>query len=144
VESAEQSTETDEFRREQARHDSQFASFCHDTQAGLWRLRAALSPEQGEIIATALKVFRGELFNRGENATWHAALVHMAETAMAAHGEAGDHKGADRYQVLLHVRGDQLDALTNLDPTPREAYFHPGPPCPSDSPATCPATRQSG
>ena len=141
---ATQPTETDEFRREQARHDSQFASFCHDTQAGLWRLRAALSPEQGEIIATALKVFRSDLFNRGEKATWHTALVHMAEVALAAHGEAGDRKGADRYQVLLHVRGDQLDALTNLDPTPREAYFHPGPPCPSDSPATCPATRQSG
>jgi hypothetical protein len=117
----------DGLRREQARHESQFASFCHDTQAGLWRLRAALSPEQGEIIATALKVFRGELFNRGEKATWHTALVHMAETAMAAHGEAGDRKGADRYQVLLHLRGDQLDDLTTTTPKPREAYFHLGP-----------------
>jgi hypothetical protein len=117
----------DVLRRERDRHQSQFASFAHDSDSGLWRLRAALSPEQGEIVATALKVFRGELFNCGEKATWHAALVRLAEVAMAAHGDAKDRKGHDRYQVLLHVRGDQLDALTNLDPTPREAYFHLGP-----------------
>jgi hypothetical protein len=119
----------DVYRWEQKRHESRHASFHHDSDTGLWRLRAALSPEQGEIVATALRLFRSELFNRGEKATWHTALVHMAETAMAAHGtgEAKDRKGADRYQVLLHVRGDQLDALTDTDPTPREAYFHLGP-----------------
>jgi hypothetical protein len=117
----------DVFRREQDRHQSQFASFAHDRDLGLWRLRAALSPEQGEIVAAALKVFRGELFNTGEKATWHAALVRMAEVAMAAHGDAKDRKGHDRYQVVLHLRGDQLDALTDTTPEPRSSYLHLGP-----------------
>jgi hypothetical protein len=117
----------DEHRAERDREQRQFLSFGYD-EAGLWRQRAALSPELGEVVATALRVFREDIFHEGGGrASWHQALVRMAEVAMAAHGDAKDRRGHDRYQVLLHLRNDQVDTLEDTQATPPPAYFHLGP-----------------
>ena len=62
-------------RRERDREQRQYVSFCHDQRSGMWRLRGVLCPELGEIVARALRVFRDEVFNDGERASWHAALL---------------------------------------------------------------------
>lgn len=123
-ETAEQAKEQ---KAERARQERQFCSFGHDDD-GMWSLKARLTREQGEIVQKALSIFRQDIFNeRDGKATWHDALVRMADTALAAHGDTKDRRSHDRYQVLLHMRAEKLDQLTSTELVPPSTYFHLGP-----------------
>lgn len=90
-----------------------------------------LPPDQGAVVQRALEASREILFNERSAAgttsteeaqiTWADALVRMADVALGT--DTTGRPAGDRYQVLLHLDLDQLDALT----TGEQAALHLGP-----------------
>lgn len=93
-----------------------------------------LPADQGAIVKQALEASRGILFNEHTAAgdgdereefpvTWADALVRMADVALGS--DATNRPAADRYETIVHLNCDTLDALDALGP--RDAHLHLGP-----------------
>jgi hypothetical protein len=87
-------------------------------EEGTFALSAELPPDEGAVVERALVKSRDELVEDrrpGDGpATWADALVHLSEAYLG--GTASP--AAERYQVVVHVRGDRpgRDASVHLGP----------------------------
>ena len=91
-------------------------------EEGTFSLSAELPADEGALVERALGSARDELVADhtpgDEPVTWADALVHLSERYLSGAGAPP----AERYQVLLHVRGDRPG---------RDASLHLGPALPS-------------
>ena len=79
-----------------------------------------LPSEDGAIVKQALEASRAILFNERRGVpdvpaedspvTWADALVRLADASLGV--DAAARPARDRYQVMLHVRGEDLDSTT--------------------------------
>jgi hypothetical protein len=91
---------------------------AHYDEDGMLVLRARLDPEAGAVLLRALDAAREQACRAREegddadDATWEQqqadALALVAEAALGE-GLDGRYRAADRYQVVVHVEGPEID-----------------------------------
>lgn len=98
---------------------------------GMWNIKAKLPPEQGEQLYKLLYGLADTEDSPGENTSLPQkradALSTVAEHYLATASEdtVEPLKGAERYQVMLHVDIDTLQEKSNNARLGRENWIHP-------------------